>query len=115
MRGTSMVASDALARPELVIAGRPAAAAHWRARLAGLGERSCPVADLAPSHDARPATATHAARLPAPLVRRLDEMSRQDPNALHVLLATTLVALLHRHGTGDEVVIGQPVPAAVAD
>ncbi|MFL6140042.1 MAG: amino acid adenylation domain-containing protein, partial [Frankiaceae bacterium] len=113
-----MVAPDAVTLPEQANAPdpapRPASAAYWRARLAGLGEKSCPVADLAPPPGAPRARASHVVALAAPLARRLDEMSRHEPTALHVLLATALAALLRRHATGDEVVLGQPVPLPAA-
>jgi amino acid adenylation domain-containing protein len=89
-----------------------AADAYWRARLAGLGDRSCFPADLRPAPGAPAtngaATGEYSAELPVALSERLRRLSRNQPATLHVALAAGLVALLGRYTGDEEIVLGAP-------
>jgi amino acid adenylation domain-containing protein len=82
---------------------------YWRRRLAG----APPVLDLPLD---RPRGRRRGGRggsrpftLPAGLARSLTALGRQRGSTLFMTLLATLETLLHRHGAGDDLVLGAPV------
>ncbi len=84
------------------------AAAYWLSRLEGLEGADGFPADLAPGPDNGGITGVATVGLPAGLAERLRRAGRGRPEALHVLLATGLVALLRRYTHADDAAVGQP-------
>ncbi|MGI5358637.1 amino acid adenylation domain-containing protein [Streptomyces sp. CA-252508] len=90
-----------------------AQAAHWRSQLAALTETSGFLSDFRPPADReRVPTATHAVRLGPELTARLDRVSRDRPEQLHIVLTAALIALVGRCTGQEDVVVAQPTRGA---
>ncbi len=83
--------------------------AYWRKQLDG-----APAVLELPTYQPRPAIQTfRGARqstvLSASLTSQLKELSRSEGVTLFMTLLATFQVLLHRHGAGDDIVVGSPI------
>jgi amino acid adenylation domain-containing protein len=82
---------------------------HWRAALAGI-----PTALELPSDRPRPAVASmrgdrHRVSMPPDLRSDLERLARAERTTFFMVVMTLFVALLHRYGGQEEVIVGTPV------
>src|SRR6185503_3889979 len=82
---------------------------YWRKQLDG-----APAVLELPTYQPRPPIQTfrgarESAVLSARLTRQLKELSRSEGVTLFMTLLATFQALLHRHGGGDDIVVGSPI------
>ncbi|WLI79036.1 amino acid adenylation domain-containing protein [Kosakonia sp. H02] len=82
---------------------------YWRTQLQGLPEEVTLAGDRPRPARARYAGDRVAFTLPTDVFQRLTSLSTTTGASLFMLLHAALVALLHRMGAGDDIVIGTPI------
>src|SRR6185437_69190 len=83
--------------------------AYWRKQLEG-----APAVLEMPTYQPRPAIQTfrgarQTALLPPTLTSQIKQLSRNEGVTLFMTLLATFQVLLHRHGAGDDIVVGSPI------
>jgi amino acid adenylation domain-containing protein len=81
---------------------------YWRSALAGSASCDLPL-DRPRSTGRSLRGAVHSSEMPGPFAERLSRFCRQQRATPFMVLVAAFVALLHRHGGQDEVVVGTPM------